>query len=79
MSTPIVIHHPSPTGGRRVTIRGQIVGLAYEDQDVIEFLRRAGLPPAGVGGVAGRARTRTRLRRARAGAAGGVGCLGHAG
>ena len=44
MSAPIVIHRPSPTGGRRVTIRGQIVGLAYEDQDVVEFLRRAGLP-----------------------------------
>ncbi|WP_250291736.1 hypothetical protein [Streptomyces atroolivaceus] len=46
MSTPIVIQRPSPTGGRRVTIRGQIAGLAYEDQDVIEFLRRAGLPDA---------------------------------
>ncbi|MFD6276009.1 hypothetical protein ACFWFI_10625 [Streptomyces sp. NPDC060209] len=46
MSAPIVIHRPSSTGGRRVTIRGQIAGLAYEDQDVIEFLRRAGLPDA---------------------------------
>ncbi|MFE1521339.1 hypothetical protein ACFW9I_31650 [[Kitasatospora] papulosa] len=46
MSAPIVIHRPSPTGGRRVTIRGQIVGLAYEDQDVVEFLRQAGLPDA---------------------------------
>ncbi|MFC8593110.1 hypothetical protein [Streptomyces atroolivaceus] len=44
MSTPIVIHHLSPTGGRRVTIRGQIAGLAHDDQDVVEFLRRAGLP-----------------------------------
>jgi len=46
MSTPIVIHRPSPTGGRRVTIRGQIAGLAYDDHDAIEFLRRAGLPDA---------------------------------
>ncbi|MFF5727958.1 hypothetical protein [[Kitasatospora] papulosa] len=43
-AAPIVIHRLSPTGGRRVTIRGQIAGLAYEDQDVLEFLRRAGLP-----------------------------------
>ncbi|MER5680713.1 MULTISPECIES: hypothetical protein [Streptomyces] len=46
MSAPIVIHQPSPTGGRRVTIRGQIAGLARDDQDVTEFLRRAGLPDA---------------------------------
>ncbi|WP_307123008.1 hypothetical protein [Streptomyces sp. B1I3] len=46
MSAPIVIHRPSPTRGRRVTIRGQIAGLAYDDRDVEEFLRRAGLPDA---------------------------------
>ncbi|WP_329043476.1 hypothetical protein OHT61_32185 (plasmid) [Streptomyces sp. NBC_00178] len=44
MSVPIVIHRPSVTGGRRVTIQGQIVGLAHDDHDVVEFLRRAGLP-----------------------------------
>ncbi|MCQ1575346.1 hypothetical protein ACFWEB_17620 [Streptomyces parvus] len=46
MAAPIVIHRPSPTGGRRVTIQGQIAGLAYTDADVVEFLRRAGLPDA---------------------------------
>ncbi|MFD5940313.1 hypothetical protein [Streptomyces griseus] len=46
MAAPIVIHRPSPTGGRRVTIQGQIAGLAHDDADVIEFLRRAGLPDA---------------------------------
>lgn len=46
MSAPIVIHRPSPTGGRRVTIHGQIAGLAHDDHDVTEFLRRAGLPDA---------------------------------
>lgn len=46
MAAPIVIHRPSPTGGRRVTIQGQIAGLAYTDGDVVEFLRRAGLPDA---------------------------------
>ncbi|MCX5158063.1 hypothetical protein OOK39_01945 [Streptomyces sp. NBC_00264] len=46
MSAPIVIHRPSLTGGRRVTIRGQIAGLAMGDRDVVEFLRRAGLPEA---------------------------------
>ncbi|WP_369355238.1 hypothetical protein [Streptomyces sp. cg2] len=40
---PIVIHRLSATGGRRVVARGQILGLAYQDADVIEFLRRAGV------------------------------------
>ncbi|MDX3852065.1 hypothetical protein [Streptomyces sp. AK02-01A] len=43
---PIVVHRPSPSGGRRVTVRGQIVGLAHDDRDLVEFLRRAGLPDA---------------------------------
>ncbi|MFI6106581.1 hypothetical protein [Streptomyces sp. NPDC051310] len=40
---PVVVHRPSPGGGRRVTVRGQIVGLAHNDADLLEFLRRAGL------------------------------------
>ncbi|MFB6573030.1 hypothetical protein [Streptomyces noursei] len=40
---PIVVHRPSATGGRRVTARGEILGLAYSDADAIEFLRRAGI------------------------------------
>lgn len=44
--TPIVVHPPSGTGGRRVTARGKILGLAHDDRDLIEFLRRAGLPEA---------------------------------
>lgn len=43
---PIVVHPPPGTGGRRVTVRGQILGLAHSDGDVTEFLRRAGLPDA---------------------------------
>ncbi|MFD7443300.1 hypothetical protein [Streptomyces sp. NPDC059909] len=46
MAAPIVVHQPSPSGGRRVTVRGEILGLAHDDRDVIEFLRRAGLPDA---------------------------------
>ncbi|MFK4225325.1 hypothetical protein [Streptomyces sp. NPDC019890] len=42
---PIVVHRPTGTGGRRVTIRAQIAGLAHSD-DLIEFLRRAGMPDA---------------------------------
>ncbi|MEV7372089.1 hypothetical protein AB0O51_14530 [Streptomyces sp. NPDC090301] len=45
-SVPIVVHQPSPTGGRRVTAHGSILGLAHSDEDVVEFLRRAGLPDA---------------------------------
>ncbi len=40
---PIVVHQPSATGGRRVTARGQILGLAHSDADLVEFLRRAGV------------------------------------
>ncbi|MFD7781333.1 hypothetical protein [Streptomyces sp. NPDC059753] len=43
---PIVVHPPFGTGGRRMTVLGQVLGLAYADRDVIEFLRRAGLPDA---------------------------------
>ncbi|WP_432072665.1 hypothetical protein [Streptomyces wuyuanensis] len=46
MAPPIVVHRPSPSGGRRVTVRGEILGLVHDDRDVIEFLRRAGLPDA---------------------------------
>ncbi|MFF2409628.1 hypothetical protein [Streptomyces sp. NPDC058092] len=46
MSVPIVIHGLSPTGGRSVTINGQIAGLAHDDRDLVEFLRRAGLDDA---------------------------------
>ena len=45
-SAPIIVHPPLGTGGRRVTARGQILGLAHSDDDVIEFLRRAGLEDA---------------------------------
>lgn len=45
-SAPIIVHPPLGTGGRRVTARGRILGLAHSDTDVVEFLRRAGLPDA---------------------------------
>ncbi|MFD4030776.1 hypothetical protein ACFWVP_09630 [Streptomyces sp. NPDC058637] len=40
MSAPIIIHRPSPTGGRRVAV---VSGSpdSFEDQDVVEFVRRA--------------------------------------
>ncbi|MCF3960277.1 hypothetical protein [Streptomyces fuscigenes] len=40
---PIVVHRPSPSGGRRVTIRDRIIGLAHSDHDLIVFLEGAGL------------------------------------
>jgi hypothetical protein len=45
MSGPIrvVVHPPSPAGGRRVRVDGEILGLAHNLTDVAEFLRRAGL------------------------------------
>jgi hypothetical protein len=32
------------SGGRRVAVRGRILGLAYGDRDLLEPLRRAGVP-----------------------------------
>ncbi|MFH9248213.1 hypothetical protein ACH4LK_22630 [Streptomyces lydicus] len=39
----VVVHPPSPTGGRRVTVGAEILGIAYGPRDLAEFLRRAGL------------------------------------
>lgn len=45
MSGPIrvIVHPPSPTGGRRVRVDGEILDLAHNVADVAEFLPRAGL------------------------------------
>ncbi|MFE2992886.1 hypothetical protein [Streptomyces sp. NPDC059262] len=43
---PIVVHPPLGMGGRRARACGRVIDLAYSDVDVIEFLRRAGLPDA---------------------------------
>lgn len=42
---PVVVHPPSPSGGRPVTARGAIMGLAYGVRDLLKFLRRAGVDP----------------------------------
>ncbi|WTE99516.1 hypothetical protein OH767_05245 [Streptomyces sp. NBC_01614] len=42
----MVVHPPGQDGGRRVTIRGEQVGIAYHLLDVLEFVRHAGLPEA---------------------------------
>ncbi|MEJ8650701.1 hypothetical protein WKI65_22030 [Streptomyces sp. MS1.AVA.3] len=41
----IVVHPPSPEGGRRVHVDAAPVGVAYGVADLLEFLRRAGLDP----------------------------------
>ncbi|MFF5278805.1 hypothetical protein [Streptomyces sp. NPDC000133] len=43
MSAPIVVHGLALTGGRPVTINDEIVGLVYDDQGLVELLRRAGV------------------------------------
>ncbi|GAA2299467.1 hypothetical protein OKJ48_21745 [Streptomyces kunmingensis] len=43
MSKPIIVYQPSPSGGRRVRVAGEILGLAHDLRDVAEFLRHAGL------------------------------------
>lgn len=43
----IVVHRPSRTGGRRVTVqshgRDEILGTAYSDQDLVVFLEAVGI------------------------------------
>ncbi|MEW2630848.1 hypothetical protein AB0903_04125 [Streptomyces sp. NPDC048389] len=47
---PIVVHRPSPSGGRRVTVhlrdRDEILGTAFSDHDLVVFLEAAGLDDA---------------------------------
>ena len=44
---PIVVHRPSRTGGRRVSVhwhgRDEILGTAYSDLDLVVFLEAAGI------------------------------------
>ncbi|KKD02168.1 hypothetical protein, partial [Streptomyces sp. WM6386] len=39
----MTVHPPSSTGGRRVRVNGEPLGLAHNLSDIAEFLRRAGL------------------------------------
>ncbi|MFC9281053.1 hypothetical protein [Streptomyces collinus] len=39
----VIVDPPTPTGGRRVRVDDEILGLAHHVADVAEFLRRAGL------------------------------------
>lgn len=39
----VVVHPPSPIGGRPVTVDVETLGLAYSRKDLVEFLRRGGL------------------------------------
>ncbi|MFF3404224.1 hypothetical protein ACFYW6_37900 [Streptomyces sp. NPDC002659] len=47
-NVPVVVHGPSPSGGRRVTMRcggrEEILGLAHSDHDLVVFLEAAGIP-----------------------------------
>ncbi|MGW1659337.1 hypothetical protein [Streptomyces atratus] len=42
MTIRVIVSPPSPTGGRRVRVYREVLGLAYGLGD-LEFLRRAGL------------------------------------
>ncbi|WP_438490790.1 hypothetical protein [Streptomyces sp. S186] len=44
----IVVHPPAPTGGRRVSVDAERLGVAFDVADLREFLRRAGLDPEDV-------------------------------
>ncbi|MDJ0461036.1 hypothetical protein [Streptomyces sp. H27-C3] len=40
---PVTVYPPEPDGGRRVVVGGEPLGRAHRVEDVVEFLRRAGL------------------------------------
>ncbi|MFI9569522.1 hypothetical protein [Streptomyces rishiriensis] len=46
-SAPIVVHRPSDSGGRIVTVhtsgRDEILGTAHSDHDLVVFLKGAGV------------------------------------
>lgn len=44
-SARVVVHPLAPSGGRRVTVGAEILGVAYGLADLMEFLRRAGADP----------------------------------
>jgi hypothetical protein len=39
----VMVHPPSSTGGRRVTVDAESPGLAFGPADLLEFLRPAGM------------------------------------
>ncbi|MER7983877.1 hypothetical protein [Streptomyces sp. NPDC095817] len=49
-SAPVVVHRPSISGGRRVSVhrsgRDDILGTAYSDHDLVVFLEAAGIADA---------------------------------
>ncbi|MFC7219766.1 hypothetical protein ACFQLX_16580 [Streptomyces polyrhachis] len=45
---PLVVHPPSPGGGRRVSVRGEDVGLAHDDGELVGLLRAAGFGDADI-------------------------------
>lgn len=45
MEQPRVVVEPVTGAGRRVRVGSEILGTAYGPEDVVEFLRRAGLDP----------------------------------
>jgi hypothetical protein len=44
----VIVYPPSESGGRRVSVDGEDLGLAYSVADLLEFIRRAGLDPDAV-------------------------------
>ncbi|WSF66908.1 hypothetical protein OG754_00625 [Streptomyces decoyicus] len=45
----IVIHPPTPGGGRQVHVDATPLGVAYNVAELLELLRRVGLDPAQIG------------------------------
>ncbi|MET7826986.1 hypothetical protein ABZT23_20155 [Streptomyces sp. NPDC005386] len=49
-SAPVVVHRPSVSGGRRVSVhrhgRDEILGTTYSDHDLVVFLEAAGIADA---------------------------------
>lgn len=42
-AAPVVVHSPFSSGGRQVSVRGELVGLAHSVADVLAEVRRLGI------------------------------------
>lgn len=45
MDHRVIVMPVSPGGGRQVRVEEEILGVAFNARDLLEFLRRAGLDP----------------------------------
>jgi hypothetical protein len=48
----IIVDSPARSGGRRVRVGDEVLGVAYGEADVLDFARRAGVDTDDISGLA---------------------------